>query len=88
MLPYFRAGETVYIQKRIAPKELQPGLFYYKGEVFCRQWCIDYLGRLLLLPANSDKGSDIVAIPAESVGDCLCLGSVITDEVLPMPAYR
>ena len=87
MEPYLKQGLLLYINRHEAPEELQPGLFYYRGRVLCRQWCEDSTGTLHLLCANPKRESENLSIgPAEKAA-CLCLGRVLLKKRLPMPLY-
>ena len=88
MLPYFSKGQTVYVDKNSMPDEMQPGLFYYGGRVYVRQWCEDYCGTLHLLPSNPELGCEKVSIPRSERDKCLFLGKVLTDYTLPEPIYK
>lgn len=87
MEPWLREGELVYIDRHDTPEELQPGLFYYRGRVLCRQWCEDSAGTLHLLCANPKRESENLALRGEEKAACLCLGRVILRQRLPMPIF-
>ena len=88
MLPYFSKGQIIYVDKYSMPDEMQPGLFYYDGRVYVRQWCIDYCGTLHLLPSNPASGSEKVSIPKRERYKCLFLGRVLAEYALPEPEYK
>ena len=88
MLPYFSKGQIVYIDKSSTPDEMQPGLFFYAGRVYIRQWCVDYCGALYLLPSNPLLKKEIISIPKSERSKCLFLGKVLTDYALPEPEYK
>ena len=44
MEPWLKKGERVYVDRSEAPEEMQPGVFWYRGQILCRQWCEDSLG--------------------------------------------
>lgn len=87
MEPFFLYGEKVYITYSKLPKEFQVGVFMYKDRVVCRQWCEDYAGALHLLCPNTKNAAMNLTVPREELGKCLCLGSVITQKILPPPEY-
>ena len=88
MEPWLRRGELLYIDRREAPEELQPGLFWVRGRVLCRQWCEDSSGTLHLLCANPRRESENLSLNRAEKAACLCLGRVITKKKLPMPIYN
>ena len=87
MEPFFRGGELVYIDRRHAPEELQPGLFLFGGRVLCRQRCEDSSGALHLRCANPRRERENVSRSRAGKASCLCLGRVLTEKNLPMPVY-
>ncbi len=87
MEPWLRRGELLYVSRGEAPEELQPGVFYYKGRVLCRQWCEDSTGALHLLCANPRRESENLTLSAEEKTACLCLGRVLLKKRLPAPFY-
>ena len=87
MEPFIRKGELVCIDRHGMPEEMQPGLFYYKGRVLCRQWCEDSAGTLHLLCANPGREDESLSLKGADKAACLCLGRVILDRKLPMPVY-
>lgn len=87
MEPYLKKGALLYIDRHETPEEMQPGLFYYKGRVLCRQWCEDSSGTLHLLCANPKRERENLSLSRSEKAACLCLGRVITDKRLPMPIF-
>ena len=87
MEPWIRRGELLYVSRDETPEELQPGLFYYKGRVLCRQWCEDSAGTLHLLCANPERESENLSLNRREKAACLCLGRVLLKKRLPMPIY-
>ena len=85
MAPFFPAGSDVYVSASRAPEEFDAGIFFYGGNVLCRQWCEDFSGALHLLPANPAFRDKSIAIPKRLRDKCLCLGSVIAEKKLPRP---
>lgn len=87
MEPFLKKGALVCVDRHHTPEEMQPGLFYYKGRVLCRQWCEDMTGTLHLLCANPERESENLSLGKSEKAACLCLGRVILDRKLPMPVY-
>ncbi len=87
MEPFIKTGALVCIDRRYTPEETQPGLFYYRGRVLCRQWCEDSAGTLHLLCANPGREDENLSLTGADKAACLCLGRVILDRRLPMPVY-
>ncbi len=88
MEPYLKRGEMVSISRSEAPEELQPGLFYCRGRILCRQWCEDSAGNIHLLCANPGRESENLTLSRTEKSACLCLGRVLLKKRLPMPVYR
>ena len=87
MEPWLKRGEILYIDRREAPEELQPGLFWYRGRVLCRQWCEDSEGTLHLLCANPRREKENLSLNRSEKAACLCLGRVVLKKRLPIPVY-
>lgn len=87
MEPWLRRGALVFIDRDAAPEEMQPGLFFYRGRVLCRQWCEDSAGTLHLLCANPKREGENLHLSGREKAACLCLGRVILKKNLPMPIY-
>ena len=85
MEPYIMRGETVYIDRRKTPAELEVGLFFYSGRAYIRQWCEDYSGAVHLLCINPKCEDMNIRIPKSGRGALLCLGSVISGRKPPSP---
>jgi len=77
MEPLIPMGQRVYVNCRAELRELDVGLFYYEGRVYCRQWCEDYNGALLLLCPDSRHEKDCLYLDREARKRCLCLGKVL-----------
>ena len=88
MEPWLKKGELLYVSRSETPEEFQPGLFWYRGQILCRQWCEDSEGNLHLLCANPRRERDNLILSLSEKAACLCLGRVLTKQRLPMPLYR
>ena len=88
MEPFIKKGALVRTDRHETPEEMQPGLFYYRGRILCRQWCEDMTGTLHLLCANPRRESENLSLSREEKTACLCLGRVILEKKLPMPFYK
>ena len=53
------------------------GLFLYEGKVYCRRWCEDYNGALILLGGDKSRLEDCIYLNREQRRRCLCLGKVL-----------
>lgn len=74
MEPLLHPGQTVYVSCRSALRERDVGLFLIDGQVYCRRWCEDYNGALVLLD-GAEK--DCLYLDREQRRHCLCLGKVL-----------
>ena len=88
MEPWLKKGELLYVSRSETPEEFQPGLFWYRGQILCRQWCEDSEGNLHLLCANPGRERENLMLSPSEKAACLCLGRVLTKKRLPMPLYR
>lgn len=87
MEPVITKGERVYISRRQSPEPMEVGVFYHKGRIYCRQYCEDYNGALILLCANPLRESENLILDKERRKDCVCLGKVLLKAKPPMPFY-
>lgn len=87
MEPLINKGETVCVCRSLAPEEMEVGIFFYKGKVYCRQYCEDYAGNLHLLCANPRRERENLCLSREEKAHCLCLGKVLLREKPLPPMY-
>lgn len=87
MEPYIKNGQRVYVQQNTSLKEFDAGIFFVDGDVFCKQWCVDYTGTLHLLSANPARQDANIVIPRDSGRNCVCFGKVLLSRRLPPPTY-
>lgn len=88
MEPYIRDGQRVYVRRDSPLKEFEVGVFFVDGDVFCKQWCVDYSGTLHLLSANPGRQDANITISRDSGRSCICFGKVLMSEHLPRPVYE
>ena len=88
MEPYIRDGSTVYVQRDAPLREFDVGVFFVDGDVFCKQWCVDYAGTLHLLSANPLRQDANITLTRDSGRGCVCFGKVLLPTRLPEPSYR
>ncbi len=87
MEPYIKDGSIVYVKRDAPLREFDVGVFFVDGDVFCKQWCVDYAGTLHLLSANPLRRDANITIPRESGRVCVCFGKVLLPTKLPEPVY-
>ncbi len=87
MEPYIHDGQLVYVRRDSPLSEFDVGVFFVDGDVFCKQWCVDYAGTLHLLSANSNRQDANIVIPRNSNRNCICFGKVLISQRLPRPIY-
>lgn len=87
MEPYIPDGSIVYVKRDLTLSEFDTGIFFVDGDVFCKQWCVDYQGTLHLLSANPSRQDANIVIPRDSGRSCICFGKVLLPARLPQPIY-
>ena len=87
MEPYIRDGSLIYVKRDAPLREFDVGVFFVDGDVYCKQWCVDYAGTLHLLSANPLRQDANLAIPRDSGRSCVCFGRVLLPTKLPEPVY-
>lgn len=87
MEPLIPRGERVYISRSQGPEEFEVGIFLYKGQIYCRQYCVDYAGNMHLLCANPARESENLCLNRKEQEKCQCLGKVLLKSKPPMPIY-
>lgn len=87
MSPYIPDGSLVYVRRDSPLREFDVGVFFVDGDVFCKQWCVDYAGTLHLLSANPRRQDANISIARSSGRSCVCFGKVLLDKRLPRPSY-
>lgn len=88
MEPYIHDGQRVYVTRDISGlHEFDVGIFFVDGDVFCKQWCVDYVGTLHLLSANEKREDANLHIDRDSARSVVCFGKVILPKRLPEPIY-
>lgn len=88
MEPYIHDGQRVYVSRDTNNmRAFDVGIFFVDGDVFCKQWCVDYVGTLHLLSANPRREDANLHIAKDSARSVVCFGKVITKR-LPAPTYR
>ena len=88
MEPYIPDGSLVYVRRDAPLREFEAGVFFVDGDVYCKQWCVDYAGTLHLLSANPARQDANLRIPRDSGRSCVCFGKVLLSRALPRPSYE
>ena len=87
MEPFIPDGSLVFVRRDAPLEEFDAGVFFVDGDVFCKQWCVDYAGTLHLLSANPLRQDANVVIPRDAGRSCVCFGKVLLGRKLPQPSY-
>lgn len=87
MAPYIPDGSLAFVRRDSPLREFDVGVFFVDGDVFCKQWCVDYAGTLHLLSANPRRQDANISITKSSGRSCICFGKVLLDKRLPRPIY-
>lgn len=88
MEPYIHDGQTVYVQRGADIEDMDVGIFFVDGDVYCKQYCLDYNGDVHLLSANPNREDANVHIRRDSTRNLVCFGKVILPHRLPAPIYN
>lgn len=88
MEPYIKDGDRVYVRRGADLQNLDVGIFFVDGDVYCKQYCVDYNGTLMLLSANEAREDANIYIQRDSGRHVTCFGRVLLPHRLPMPVYK
>ena len=84
LAPFFRAGETVFLQRSAELGDGEIGLFYTRGGMAFRQFCQDSRGAVYLFsPDRSKKHLDLSFPPGAELP--VCYGRVMLSPVPELP---
>ncbi len=87
MEPYIHDGQRVYVKRDESLKDFDVGIFYVDGDVYCKQWCVDYAGTTHLLSANPAREDASLHIGRDSGSSLVCFGKVLLRHSPPAPRY-
>lgn len=87
MEPYIRDGERVYVKRDETLREFDAGIFFVDGDVYCKQWCVDYRGTTHLLSANPAREDASLHIERDSGRNVVYFGKVLLGRRLDRPRY-
>lgn len=87
MEPYIGDGQMVYVERGADLQDGDTGIFFVDGDVYCKQFCRDYIGDIHLLSANPKREDANIHIKRDSAQHIVCFGKVILGHRLPMPVY-
>lgn len=87
MEPYIKDGSRVYVKRDVSLQQFDPGIFYYAGDVYCKQVRMDYSGAVNLLSANPKREDANIRIEKSELPYLVCFGKVILPYKLPEPDY-
>ena len=88
MEPYIPDGSRVFVQRDVSLSDFDVGIFYYNGDVYCKQFCASLPGHVHLLSANPLREDANVYIGPEESASLVCFGKVLLPRRLPPPVYR
>ena len=87
MAPYIRDGQRVYVKRDESLRDFDVGIFFVDGDVYCKQWCVDYAGTTHLLSANPAREDASLHIASDSGHSLVYFGKVLLPHRLPAPTY-
>ena len=76
-------GTTAYVKANADLSDGDVGIFFYKDEMLCRQFCEDSFGNIYLLTLDRNKADFDITVPK---GDrVICFGKVLLKKKIPLP---
>ena len=76
-------GTRVYVKANADLFDGDVGIFFYKDEMLCRQFCEDSFGNIYLLTLDREKADFDITVPK---GDrVICFGKVLLKKKIPLP---
>lgn len=76
-------GSTVYVKANADLDDGDVGIFFYKDEMLCRQFCEDSFGNIYLFTLDRQKAEYDITVPkGEKV---ICFGKVLLKKKIPLP---
>ena len=87
MEPYIKDGSRVYVRRDASLQQFDTGVFFYAGDVYIKQYNMDYSGGVNLLSANPRRADCNVRIDKENLQYLVCYGKVLLPRRLPDPNY-
>ena len=87
MEPYIHDGQRIYVKRDESLRPFDVGVFFVDGDVYCKQWCMDYRGTTHLLSANPAREDASLHIERDSGRSLICFGKVLLKQTPPAPAY-
>ncbi len=87
MEPFIADGERVYVRRDESLQPFDVGIFFVDGDVYCKQWCVDYRGTTHLLSANPAREDASLHIERDSGRSLVCFGKVLLARRPPAPRY-
>lgn len=87
MAPYICDGDTVYVQRNAEISVGDVGIFCVDGAMYCKIFYKNREGVVTLVSANQALRKTNVRLSPDGDQSFECLGKVLLDERVPMPAY-
>lgn len=85
MEPYIQDGSSVYVSRMSTLQPGDVGIFYYDGDMKCKQYCEDNFGNIYLFSLNRDRSDADATILASSGATVFCFGKVLLPKRPPLP---
>lgn len=85
MEPYIKDGSSVYVSRTNILEPGDVGIFYFDGDMKCKQYCEDCYGNIYLFSLNRDRRDADATILASSGLTVFCFGKVLLDKRPPLP---
>lgn len=87
MAPYIQDGDMVYVKKGAELALGDVGIFCVDGAMYCKQYCPDREGNLLLVSANPELRHTNVRISADGGQNVTIYGKVLLGCKIELPDY-
>lgn len=88
MEPYIKDKSVVLVKKTVDLKDGDVGIFSVDNDMYCKQYCQDYVGNVYLFSLNRKRKDADITIWNNSGQTLWCFGKVLMKKRVPLPMGR
>ena len=88
MEPYIKDKSVVLVKKTVDLKDGDVGIFSVDNDMYCKQYCQDYVGNVYLFSLNRKRKDADITIWNNSGQTLWCFGKVLMKKRVPLPRGR